>query len=337
MEVTSHQSVAVVESSQTSAARLEARDLAERAGFDETDAHRVGLVATELATNLVKHASEGGELLMRLTTTTPGAEIELMAIDRGPGIRDVGRCLSDGHSTTGSPGTGLGAIRRLADDFDIFSLPDCGTVVLARMRARHAARSARGALDVAVVSMAKPGEALSGDAWSVRHDMNGATLLMADGLGHGFQAAEASDAAVSAFTREPLGSTVRTLESIHRALRHTRGAAAAVAEIRRDQRVVRFSGVGNIAAAVCTNGTIRQALSHNGTLGLRAQKFGEYTYPWTPESILIMHSDGVSGRWTIDGYPGLNSRDPAVIAAVLFRDFSRSRDDATVLVGREAA
>lgn len=332
-----HHCTPVVESSQTSAARLEARELASRAGFDETDIHRVGLVATELATNLVKHATHGGDLLMRITDGTLVAEVELIAIDRGPGIRDVGRSMADGHSTTGSPGTGLGAVRRLADDFDIFSIADRGTVVLARMRAKHKERPARAALQISAVSVAMPGESRCGDAWSVRHCVNGATVLVADGLGHGVQAAEASDAAVTAFTRGPIGNTVRNLEQIHDALRHTRGAAGAIAEIRKDQQVVRFSGVGNIAAAVCNDHEVRQAVSHNGTLGHQAYKFSEYTYPWKPDSIFVMHSDGLSAKWALEQYPGLSRRDTSTIAAVLYRDFSRSRDDATVVVGREAA
>jgi len=329
-----HRSVAVVESSQVSAARLDARELGERADFDETDAHRTGLVATELATNLVKHA-DGGVLLMRITDP-PARGVELVAIDRGPGIGDIAHSMIDGHSTAGSPGTGLGAIKRLADQFDIFS-SDRGTIVLARICARNARTRGPIAFDVGAVSVAMEGETMCGDAWSVRHSPHGMSILMADGLGHGLLAAEASEAAVTAFQRGPLGDTAQTLEQIHRALQHTRGAAAAVAEIRKDQHVVRFSGVGNIAATVASNGTLRQAVSNNGTLGHQVRVFREYTYPWTQQSIFVMHSDGVSGRWSLDQYPGLRRHDPVVIAAVLYRDFSRSRDDATVLVGREAA
>jgi hypothetical protein len=50
-----------------------------------------------------------------------------------------------------------------------------------------------------------------------------------------------------------------------------------------------------------------------------------------------MHSDGLSSRWTLESYPGLKQRDSTLIAAVLYRDFGRSRDDATVLVVKEAA
>jgi anti-sigma regulatory factor (Ser/Thr protein kinase) len=332
-----HSVVAVHESSQTFAARAEARNAAERCGMDETDAHRVGLVATELATNLVKHASGGGELLIRFRDR-PAAEVELIALDRGVGIRDIAAALSDGHSSAGSPGTGLGAVRRLSEDFDISSTPGQGTAVLARMRGKRSPRAQSGAFDIAVISQAKPGELICGDAWFVRQYQKSAALLVADGLGHGVFASEASEAAVQAYAREPVGGeTSRALESIHHAIRHTRGAAAAIADVSKERRTVRFSGIGNIVGAVCLEDTFRQTVSNNGTLGHQAQHFREYSYPWASDGVLILHSDGLSGRWTLDRYPGLRQRDPALIAAILYRDYSRSRDDATVLVAREAA
>src|SRR5262245_50968761 len=151
-----HRSLAVHEPSQASAARIEARALAEEAGFDDTDQHRVGLVATELATNLVKHATHGGDLLMRIGGEGM-SDVELISLDRGPGIRDVARSLADGHSTAGSPGNGLGAIRRMSEDFDIYS-NERGTAVLARLRSRRAARPHRGSFDIAAISVALPGE-----------------------------------------------------------------------------------------------------------------------------------------------------------------------------------
>src|SRR5262245_56592494 len=112
-----HHVITVTESSQALAARVEARELAEQSGFDDIDAHRAGLIATEIATNLVKHAPSGGEILIRRV----GSELDMLAIDRGPGIADLAMSFSDGHSTAGSPGTGLGAIRRLSDECDVFS------------------------------------------------------------------------------------------------------------------------------------------------------------------------------------------------------------------------
>jgi hypothetical protein len=45
-----------------------------------------------------------------------------------------------------------------------------------------------------------------------------------------------------------------------------------------------------------------------------------------------MHSDGISARWRLEAYEGLADAHPALIAGIIYRDFGRPRDDATVLV-----
>lgn len=331
-----HEIVPVTESSQQSAARASAREMAERVGFDEADSHRVGLVATEMATNLVKHA-HGGEILLRVVSTERPPEIELLAIDRGPGIADVARSLTDGHSTAGSPGNGLGAIQRLSDDFDIFSNVGRGTVVFARFRMNRVAPQARKAFEIEAISVAKPGEEVCGDSWRVQHRPDEAFIIVADGLGHGLGAADAANAAVAAFSSRAFSESAAVLEAIHDGIRHTRGAAVAVAQMKRGPGVLKFAGVGNISASTHCNGAIRHAVSHNGTLGHQARHFREYAYPWEPGALLVIHSDGLTSHWSLDSYPGLRVRRPAVIAAVLYRDFSRQRDDVTVVAAREAA
>jgi hypothetical protein len=172
----------------------------------------------------------------------------------------------------------------------------------------------------------------------VRPYVSGASVLVVDGLGHGAGANEASEAAVKAFERETIGTApAHALERMHQALRHTRGAAAAVADISKDSGVVRFSGIGNITGVISIAGVRRQTVSNNGTLGHVVSHFREYQYPWGANGILVMHSDGLSARWTLDQYPGVCQRDPSIIAAILYRDFARSRDDATVVVARDAA
>jgi anti-sigma regulatory factor (Ser/Thr protein kinase) len=333
MEVaTHHRTMPVTEPSQPSAARFLAREVADRASFGEDDAYRAGLIATEMSTNLVKHA-RGGEFLARITSSGPDGEIELIALDRGPGMRDSIASLRDGHSTAGTPGNGLGAIRRLADSFDLFSTPGRGTIVVARVRGHRAAAATR-TMSVAAVSVAKPGETVCGDAWDVRYASSGASVVIADGLGHGLQAAEAAEAAVTAFRGKPHNTNIAAMEAIHLGIRHTRGAAGAIAEIHRDDHVVRCVGVGNIATAVWRNGAVRQAVSHNGTLGHEARVIREYTYPWAEDAVVVMHSDGLVSHWSLDEYRGLRQRHPSIIAALLYRDFNRGRDDVTVVVGK---
>jgi hypothetical protein len=269
-----------------------------------------------------------------VTKSQPDGEIELLSVDRGPGMRDLAASQVDGHSTSGSPGTGMGAVRRLSDSFDIFS-DTRGSVVMARLRAgRRETRAAP--FIVAAVSLPKSGETVCGDAWYVRYESGDLQAMIADGLGHGAHAAEAARAAVSAFAGGTHRGEVDALQEMHDQMRHTRGAAAAVATIHRQTGVIGYAGVGNISALVVHNGSVRHAVSHSGTLGHEARVLREYSYPWPAGAIFVMHSDGLGTHWSLDDYRGLRQRHPAIIAAVLYRDHSRGRDDVTVLVAREA-
>ena len=329
-----HRQVRVIEPSQPSEARLLARDLAEAAGLGEGDAYRASIVASELATNLVKYAADG-ELLLRAISEADRPGIELLSIDRGPGVADLDVALRDGHSTGGSPGTGLGAVRRLSEEFDI-ATGARGTIVLSRIYAgRRAATAAPVVFGAVSVAMAR--EEPCGDSWAVRRNGRVVDALVVDGLGHGLFASEAARAAVDMWTSDRSAAIADSLAVIHGGLKHTRGAAGAIAELDLDAHLMRFAGVGNIAAAIVTaGGRTRQAVSHNGTLGHQARIFREFAYPWDSGGLLVVHSDGLTSHWSLDEYPGLSRRHPAVIAGVLYRDFSRGRDDVTVLVCREA-
>jgi hypothetical protein len=147
-------------------------------------------------------------------------------------------------------------------------------------------------------------------------------------------AAEAAFEAVRIFHQVSSYAPDRILTEIHQALGKTRGAAVSVAEILHEQRTVNYAGAGNIVAAVWAEGRSRSLVSMNGTVGHSVGRIQQFSYPWTPESLLIMHSDGLATRWAVEQYPGLASRHPGLLAGVLFRDFSRRRDDATILVSR---
>ena len=113
---------------------------------------------------------------------------------------------------------------------------------------------------------------------------------------------------------------------------------AAVAEIDWDKRELRWAGAGNIAGTlVPVEGKASSLVSHTGTVGQNVTRFQEFTHRWPDEGLLILHSDGLSSRWTIEPYPGLTRKDPSLIAGVLYRDFASRRDDVVVLVGRERA
>jgi hypothetical protein len=181
------------------------------------------------------------------------------------------------------------------------------------------------------------GEPVCGDGWQILPRTDSVLMIVADGLGHGVQASEASVAAIGTIDPKGNGDLAARLRVMHDGLRHTRGAAAAIAEICARPPCVKFAGIGNISGTIYRPGATRHTVSLNGTLGHEARTFREYSYPWESDAMFVMHSDGLGTHWSLDDYRGLQQRHPAVVAAVLYRDFSRHRDDVTVVVGREAA
>lgn len=290
--------------------------------FTAEIAGKVAIVATELANNSIRHAG-GGELLLQLLGTGENTMLELLAVDRGPGMHDVELCMRDGYSTGGTPGTGLGAVRRLAHQFDIYSRPGEGTVVLARF----------GRIDVfrfGAISIPMEGEIECGDAWSVEHGREGTAVLVVDGLGHGSFAAEAARAAVEVFAGSPFAAPLDVMTRANAAMSKTRGGAAACA-LMRDGRVS-YAGVGNISGTLVAPGASQGMVSHNGTLGLGQRRTQQFEYAHAHGAVLVMHSDGISARWDLKSRADLLARHPAIIAGVIYRDHSRGRDDTTVVV-----
>ena len=328
--------IAIDDQTQIAAARRRAEALARELTLDGSRAGRVALVATEMASNILKHATHGHLQLTRFADGT-GSGIELLAMDKGPGIADVARSLEDGYSTAGTPGTGLGAIRRQADIFDIYSRPDAGTVVMARVLAHEGSVGASADCELGITLVPYPGEVECGDSWAFGLKSGAPSLFAVDGSGHGPHAALAARSAVEAFEKSDQMDSVRVMETIHRALAPTRGAAIAIARLDRAEKLVRFSGVGNISAALFSDGTTKRMVSLNGTAGHVAPRVREFTYPYSGAATILLHSDGVSAKWDLGAYPGLAASRPSIIAGVLNRDFRRTNDDALIAVLRVAA
>ena len=322
------------ELSEIAAARRAGNELARKLGFDEVRTGQVALVITEAGTNIVKHAREG-EILLRVRHCDGCAGVEIVALDRGPGMANVAVRMLDGNSTTGTYGVGLGAIGRLSSEFDMYLLEGQGTVLVMTV---WGSATAPAPLDweVGAVCIALAGEEVCGDAFEVHCHAYGATIAMADGLGHGPDAARASEPAVELVLSRPGRTAGELMQLAHETLRGTRGAAMAVAVIDAKRESLTFAGIGNIAGSIYSSrGPRRHLMSHNGIVGSNLRKVQEFVHPWQSGALVIMHSDGIGTRWDLNAYPGLESRHPTLIAAVLYRDFARARDDASILVLRE--
>jgi anti-sigma regulatory factor (Ser/Thr protein kinase) len=324
--------LAVEEESQISQARRAAIETSKRHGFGEVDVGRAALVATELATNIIKHG-KSGEILVGPYGEEGDSGIELIALDKGPGIANIRASLTDGYSTAGTAGKGLGAVVRQSHFVDIASWPGAGTAVLARLKPGQPLGRSSDTSRLGAVSIAKRGQAVCGDSWSANLGAEEATLLVADGLGHGPEAAEAAVEAVRLFNRF-IGHRAPTLmEYIHGGLRATRGAAVSVARFNPAAGTVVYSGIGNVTGVIVANGEMRRMVSMPGTAGHNARRIQAFEYPFR-SGLIILHSDGIASTWTLDRYPDLAACHPTLIAAVLYRDLTRHRDDATILVGK---
>ncbi len=328
--------VAISGQSDIGECRRTAKRLGEACKLGENDVGKICIVATELATNVVRHGG-GGEMLMQVLNDGMTPQVEMLAIDRGRGMEDVERCLRDGYSTGGTPGTGLGAVSRLSSTFDIFSVPGAGTVALSRIGSNSAGSlpsSGTDPLQFGAVCIALAGEIECGDTWRIADRGALSSVMVADGLGHGPLAATASRAAALAFADRPFDEPSSVMQSLHRGLAATRGAVAACARLHTAEARVDYAGVGNIHGAIVGWERSRGMVSHNGTLGIQVPRPKQFAYDWPPGELVVMHSDGLSARWNLAEHPGLYTHHPAIIAGVLYRDLGRKRDDATVVVVR---
>ena len=324
-----HKSIAIEDKSSIGEARRAAVQVAQTIGFDEDRRSDIGIAVTEAATNVFLHATKG-ELLICPLVEGDHVCLDLFALDSGPGIQDVARALEDGMSSIGTAGQGLGAIARLSDESALYTSPGKGTVSWCRFRSGPASAKPTGLINIPI-----RGEIVCGDGYFIQMEPTLSIYMLVDGLGHGEGEADAAAEAVATVSQFCGESTAEIIVRTHNALKKTRGAAMSIAIVDHERLVVRYAGVGNVSASLITGASSRSLVCQNGTLGAVIPRVPqEYTYPFEPNTVLLMFSDGLTSKASPIAYPGLLNRHPALISGVLFRDFSRRRDDATVIIGR---
>ncbi|MEO5873788.1 MAG: SpoIIE family protein phosphatase, partial [Streptosporangiaceae bacterium] len=268
---------------------------------------------------------------LRTVRGPAGGVVEVICIDSGPGMPDVGLSLKDGHSTSGTLGIGLGAVFRLADDCDVYSETGRGTVMVNRFHER--ADTPRQDWPSGGLTRPLGGETACGDIFAVHEDGPITFGMVCDGLGHGPLAAIAAQEAVRILRAGPPPvSPSEVLERLHRGLSHTRGGAISVVRIDRETRQIRFAGLGNVSGWIVRPDGRQGMISVPGIAGHQARTFREYGYELPPGAAVVLHSDGLTDRWDLTGYRGLLAQPALVIAATLLRDKGVRRDDGGVLV-----
>jgi anti-sigma regulatory factor (Ser/Thr protein kinase) len=330
------QTIGVLHDSDVGSARRQAKALAENLGFDPTAVEEIVLAVIELATNLVKYA-RGGQLTLAPLEQSSRIGLEVLSQDAGPGIRDVEHALTNGYSTSGSRGMGLGAVNRLMDEFDIESRPGSGTrVVCRKWRRDPSAGAERCPLAFGVATRPRTLGAPNGDAFVIRHWGASTLAGIIDGLGHGqfaHRAAQTARQYVESHFDQPLDQVFR---GTARACRATRGVVMALARFDWGAGRVSVASVGNIEARVFPPSAEMQFPLRRGVIGLNAPGAVVTERPWNVDSILVMHSDGLRSHWGWGEFPRLGSQSASAAAENLLQALARDQDDATVIVVRRA-
>jgi len=340
MDFNAHVSYSLTDRSFQNIVKRDITRLVEGYGFSPAEVGKVNLIVAEMTSNIIKHNAEAGELLVK-SIGINNAGVEILCLDKGPGMSDVSRMLEDGVSTAGTSGEGLGAIKRLSDEFDIYSAREVGTFILSRLyKARHKPKvGAIKKFDIGVVMVPKTGETTCGDGGAMREALNKCQFLVADGLGHGEFAHAASQNATEAFLINTNLSPSEIIRNIHPALKHTRGAVGNVATIDLVHKTITYCGVGNISGRIIygTEAT-KSIISYNGILGHNIPNtLHNHELPWSNSSTLILHSDGLKSKWDLARYKELLRHSPSLVAALMYKEFARGTDDTMVLVCRTRA
>jgi anti-sigma regulatory factor (Ser/Thr protein kinase) len=344
---------------------ITASDFARRLDFSELDSRSIGTVVSELATNIIKYATDGRVVIEEVDSGGRHG-IQVTVSDRGPGIANIREALQDHFSSSGTLGLGLPGVRRMVDDFDIQSEVGRGTTVVVRkwregpspsvrragLLAGSSASAAfaergtdRGAesyaaptepgrrLQVGYVNRPCRGELLSGDGVLVTELDGAALIVVVDGLGHGREANVAAKAATRLVRKEPSLDLSDLMRRVDAHLQGTVGAAVSLCTIDLDSGLVRYVAVGNTVLRI-EGDRSRRIGAMTGTVGSRLKVPRVETASLASGDVLLIHTDGISERLTLEDYPQLRYQSPETVVEKILSRYGKTHDDATVLAAR---
>jgi anti-sigma regulatory factor (Ser/Thr protein kinase) len=324
--------IPVIDQASVSSVRDEVRRRGAAAGLPPDVTARLALVATELATNQLRHAA-GGYMLVCPIARHGTAGLEIVAADSGGGLLDPSAALAGGWSTKGSLGLGVSSVHRMSDELDIDVRVGEGTCVRARAYASPVARGP----EIGIFGRPMAGERVSGDDGALARDGDVVSVAVSDGLGHGPFAREASRAAIDAFLAENRLGCGRSLEAADLAVDGLRGAVMGVARLDEHLAELESATAGNITTILVARDRSRRAVGRAMTLGVRSamrRRFPVERFSMDRRDVLVMFTDGLTSRLSLDGETELLTQHPIVIAEHLCRVHARDNDDALVLVVR---
>lgn len=337
------------------------------ADASEVDRSLICTIASELGTNILKYAGSGTIQIKRFNLPD-FSDIEIKAIDEGPGIQNVDLAMVESFSSGGTLGLGLPGVKRIANKFSIDSDPGRGTTVMAVKRIRHtmaninhnrfksrysdpdtaridrhtrehlndrmtAPITANMQLDLGVRIRCCYGQSLSGDQVCISELKNGFLIAIIDVTGHG-PAASALAIKLSQFIKANANEDLpQLMRQLHQEAEGTVGASVGLAYINTHTAQIDYLGVGNTSLVLLSDKNWRP-ISKNGVVGLRLSTPLVQTNPFSPDDILIMHTDGLSQSILSKELGTLRYKNSESIANMLVDLSGKKYDDATCMVAK---
>lgn len=311
--------------------KKEIHALAKQAGLSDKRTSEADLVVAEMATNLVKHGG-GGQLLVKIIEQNKTPGIEIISIDNGPGMVDVNKMIADGTSTKQTLGLGLGTMKRLSNFFQVYSLKDWGTMIVARVFAKEFPPFQKPPrAEIRSIVIPKPGETACGDGFYYTSTKDHIKVFLGDGLGHGIEAEDVVQKAGAAFMECEETNPCEIIRYLNASVRKTRGLVGSVGVFTISEKVWRLCGVGNIATRISGPSFLKNYLAYNGIIGLNVPKtLNTQEVPYEKGQTLIFCSDGIKSRWDLLKYTAITRYDPSILCAAVLKDFGRNTDDTSV-------
>jgi anti-sigma regulatory factor (Ser/Thr protein kinase) len=306
---------------------------ATEAGMSVSRIHELDLIVAEMTSNLFKY-SDDGELLLGVFPNGGNPYIELISIDNGPGMMNPTKMMQDGISTSNTLGHGLGSMKRLSDNFELYSQMGWGTIVLSRVY-NEPEKIKKNELVMRPIVVYKPGEKTSGDGFIYKKTDKYIKMMLADGLGHGPEANKAVNEAANAFKIFPDYSPTETIRFIHNSIKKTRGAVMNIVGFDLEEKTWSTTGVGNIQARLFGPVNFKNHMSYNGIVGHNIPNtMNEQVYPSEEFNQVMLCSDGIKTRIDMARYPMMYKYDLTVLAAAIYKDHARRNDDMSVVIAK---
>ncbi len=311
--------------------------------FSNKEITETSIVINELYSNIVKHNAVNGKIRFFQNTAENRVGIEIISEDKVQGKEDINEVQKNGVSIKGTIDDGFGTINSFRDFFEIRSnieyvskkgmpVEKTLTVRLWSMVLNDTSVIGNSEMKVSVISRPHTGFSVNGDCYYIRSLKDRDIIAVVDGLGHGMEAHEAASRAVKIIEENTQNSIEDIIKQTNTALKNTRGAVIALFIIYKFTNEFEMISVGNIDCRHITASSTVKLLSYNGYVGAYSGSCKARRHIYSNGDMLVLCSDGISSKWEVGNHAEGVSKSPSLLCNMVFSEYERHNDDATILV-----